>query len=58
MGRQQRVRTFLDIDIGRIRRLGRPSQNIYSTRSANTTRRSDAENLGLQVVSTSVGFFV
>jgi hypothetical protein len=58
MGRQQRVRTFLDIAFGRIRRLGRPSENIYSTRSANTTRRSDAENLGLQVVSTSVGLFV
>jgi hypothetical protein len=38
--------------------LGRPSENIYPTRSANTTRRSDAENLGLQVVSTSVGLFV
>ena len=40
---------FVDLD---------ESENVYPTRSANTTRRSAAENLGLQVVSTSVGLFV
>ena len=34
------------------------ARTSYPTRSANTTRRSAAENLGLQVVSTSVGLFV